>query len=44
MMAAFAPTTWRLPQWIIAVGSVTAMALYDKVAERSGFLVYRKRL
>jgi hypothetical protein len=30
---------WQTPET-----NVTAMALYDKVAERSGFLVYRKRL
>ena len=30
--------------WQTHETNVTAMALYDKVAERSGFLVYRKRL
>jgi GNAT superfamily N-acetyltransferase len=30
--------------WQTHESNVTAMALYDKVAERSGFLVYRKRL
>jgi GNAT superfamily N-acetyltransferase len=30
--------------WETHETNVTAMALYDKVAERSGFLVYRKRL
>jgi hypothetical protein len=28
MMAAFAPTTWRLPHWLIAVGSVTTLVMY----------------
>jgi GNAT superfamily N-acetyltransferase len=30
--------------WQTHETNLTAMALYDKVAERSGFLVYRKRL
>ena len=30
--------------WQTHETNVTGMALYDKVAERSGFLVYRKRL
>jgi GNAT superfamily N-acetyltransferase len=30
--------------WQTHETNVTAMALYDKIAERSGFLVYRKRL
>jgi GNAT superfamily N-acetyltransferase len=30
--------------WQTHETNATAMALYDKVAERSGFLVYRKRL
>jgi GNAT superfamily N-acetyltransferase len=30
--------------WQTHETNVTAMALYDKVAERSGFLVYRKKL
>ena len=30
--------------WQTHETNVTAMALYDKLAERSGFLVYRKRL
>jgi GNAT superfamily N-acetyltransferase len=30
--------------WQTHETNVTAMALYDKVAERSGFLVYRKQL
>ena len=30
--------------WQTHETNVTAMALYDKVAERSGFVVYRKRL
>jgi GNAT superfamily N-acetyltransferase len=30
--------------WQTHETNVTAMGLYDKVAERSGFLVYRKRL
>jgi GNAT superfamily N-acetyltransferase len=30
--------------WQTHETNVTAMALYDKVAEQSGFLVYRKRL
>jgi len=28
MMAALAPTSWRLPHWLIAVGSVTTLAMY----------------
>jgi hypothetical protein len=36
-------------EWVVhssrpCMTNLTAMALYDKVAERSGFLVYRKRL
>jgi GNAT superfamily N-acetyltransferase len=30
--------------WHTQETNITAMTLYDKVAERSGFLVYRKRL
>ena len=33
-----------LVYWQTHETNLTAMALYDKVAERSGFLVYRKRL